>query len=36
VLAALEIDPHEAAAPLLARMFPRLDAITKSHVPCAR
>jgi len=33
VLAALERDPHEAAAPLLARIFPRLQAITEPHAP---
>ena len=33
VLAALERDPHPAAAPLLARMFPRLDAIAEHRNP---
>lgn len=33
VLGALERDPHPAAAPLLARMFPRLDAIAERRDP---
>jgi hypothetical protein len=33
LLAALERDPHPSAAPLLARMFPRLDAIAEGRDP---
>jgi hypothetical protein len=33
LLGALERDPHPAAAPLLARMFPRLDAIAERRDP---